>query len=58
MKGWTMFCDAFFGEHIADIDDAYITPWRKPETVTAAKQDASSGLFKIYAFNQDEDLEP
>jgi len=58
MKGWTMFCDAFFGEQIADIDDAYITPWRKPETVTAAKQDASSGLFKIYAFNQDEDLEP
>lgn len=61
MKGWSIFCDAFFGEKIEEIDSAYSAIYdgnfSKPATITAAKIPNES-FYKVYAFNQEEEQEP
>lgn len=61
MKGWTVFCDAFFEVKFDEIDEAYNAIYSgnfvKPATITAAKI-PNENFYKVYAFNQDEELEP
>jgi len=61
MKGWTVFCDAFFGVKFEEIEEAYNAihggKFIKPGTITAAKI-PNENFYKVYAFNQDEELEP
>jgi DNA repair protein RadD len=56
LKGWSAFCDAFFGKKIEEIEVAYVESWKKPATITAAKIHGEN-FFKVYAFNQELDGE-
>lgn len=57
MKGWTMFCTAFYGQVFETAEEAYVSKWSKPETITANKRHGED-FYNVYAFNQDEELEP
>jgi hypothetical protein len=61
MKGWSAFCDAFFGVKFEEIEFAYQAIYSgnfvKPTTITAAKI-PNENFYKIYAFNQDEEVQP
>jgi DNA repair protein RadD len=61
MKGWSAFCDAFFGVKVEDIESAYHMIYSgsfvHPSTITAGKI-PNENFYKIYAFNQDEEVQP
>lgn len=57
MKGWSTFCNAFYGQVFETAEEAYVTQWVKPLTITANKRHGED-FYNVYAFNQDEELEP
>lgn len=57
LKGWNMFCESFYGQIFETVEDAYISQWTKPQTITANKRHGEN-FYNVYAFNQEEELAP